>query len=1015
VFQSLVTDDRRGHSPAFAGPTPEARGLDHAAVQLRPSSADRAVMQMSLRARSPLSSLGDQLSPCASCGKVGCGCKPVQRKCNQCAESDHVAEAAEPALDHAAAPLPHFERLQAAFGRHDLSDVRTVIGGPARQATESMGADAFTSGSRIGFRDHPDERLAAHEAAHVIQQRAGVSLHGNVGAPGDEHEQHADRVADAVVAGRSAEPILDERAGRASATAVQMDPDPHAHETVPEFARRVRDRAAERLTRNVAVLAQWTAYVRSMEGFQLRAQLLTSVVADLAQTGAATPGGRQRFERYAGSHNAAERGMEGAQLAIDASYRERTGTFMGYLGSMTQGHWTTPSVAERLQVLAGDRQEDGLAAPRWVPPDPRYSEYAGTIERFQTGQQGGCQTCHEINLAWQHTAERWGSPLPRGDAFAWLRERPQSAQDTLFSFAPAPTATTAAPLSPTTSTGFPQVVAPPASTTQTQPNPFLPATILPDAVVMPPARTNLCGMLPAADAAESHVDLASWGPNSAIVANVLARINAVLTPLGPRGYRVLGRRTFDDLWSVTPERLVTVRDEILGQITARSNDYESLRGKIQRGEVPYEELCPIVDELLPTTNASVRAQAEEAVHARQRLEAILTGLELILTGLSFIYPPAIVVTLPAGLALGLVRASLGVEQLRQGQQWSQGIGAGIYSGQQEAEASGLGTRGWINIVSGLFAFAMSAHGLNQMASQAPGAGLRAVQTEAGLMVWHPDRPGYVMWIEGNAVEIMGPSGQVLASGTIVDGRIVLQSGASAGTDLVPAFQVGGARTGVFPPNQYNPCGSGDNCGFTAIARGLEYQNPTLFRNADQLYREQLARLGITNEQDLSQMLVFPPRSYVGLRPRPGYEPLFNTEGNALSEYTLPSVAQSSGLQVQPANFRDWTTAFGGGRTLDEAVEARMLLLARARAPGATGPSEDAVRALLSAQRQQLPGTYIIGSQSQSHFMNLEIGADGRLLGFDPQNLARYEGIDNILRRMGSIDLMVRITPPVPVP
>src|SRR5262249_23192845 len=50
---------------------------------------------------------------------------------------------------------------------------------------------------------------AAHEAAHVIQQRNGVRLPGGIDHPGDRHEQHADLVADRVVRGESVEELLD--------------------------------------------------------------------------------------------------------------------------------------------------------------------------------------------------------------------------------------------------------------------------------------------------------------------------------------------------------------------------------------------------------------------------------------------------------------------------------------------------------------------------------------------------------------------------------------------------------------------------------------------------------------------------------------------------------------------------------------------------------------------------------------------------------------------------------------
>jgi hypothetical protein len=73
-----------------------------------------------------------------------------------------------------------------------------------------MGAAAFTTGNHVAFAGSPDLRTAAHEAAHVVQQRGGVQLSGGVGAVGDRYEQHADAVAGLVVQGRSAERLLDQ-------------------------------------------------------------------------------------------------------------------------------------------------------------------------------------------------------------------------------------------------------------------------------------------------------------------------------------------------------------------------------------------------------------------------------------------------------------------------------------------------------------------------------------------------------------------------------------------------------------------------------------------------------------------------------------------------------------------------------------------------------------------------------------------------------------------------------------
>jgi len=109
--------------------------------------------------------------------------------------------------------LPHLDSIQESFGSHDVSGIKAHVGGAAKEASESMGAQAYATGNDVAFRESPDLHTAAHEAAHIVQQRGGVSLAGGVGQAGDAYEQHADRVADAVVAGESAESLLSPMAG----------------------------------------------------------------------------------------------------------------------------------------------------------------------------------------------------------------------------------------------------------------------------------------------------------------------------------------------------------------------------------------------------------------------------------------------------------------------------------------------------------------------------------------------------------------------------------------------------------------------------------------------------------------------------------------------------------------------------------------------------------------------------------------------------------------------------------
>jgi uncharacterized protein DUF4157 len=124
-----------------------------------------------------------------------------------------VHAAAAHGTSGAATPLPYLDLIQRSFGRHDASQIRAHVGGPAAEGANAMGAEAFATGDRVAFASAPDLRTAAHEAAHIVQQRAGVHLKGGVGEVGDPYEQHADAVADHVVQGASSEALLDRVTG----------------------------------------------------------------------------------------------------------------------------------------------------------------------------------------------------------------------------------------------------------------------------------------------------------------------------------------------------------------------------------------------------------------------------------------------------------------------------------------------------------------------------------------------------------------------------------------------------------------------------------------------------------------------------------------------------------------------------------------------------------------------------------------------------------------------------------
>jgi hypothetical protein len=139
---------------------------------------------------------------------------PVQRKVavGGDASPDTIAGAAARGIDTPTGALPHRDTVQAAFGRHRIDHVHAHAGADAAATADEMHAEAYAVGDHIVFGGAmPTLHTVAHEAAHVVQQRAGVARKG--GGDMDAFERHADAVADAVVAGRSAEALLDEVAG----------------------------------------------------------------------------------------------------------------------------------------------------------------------------------------------------------------------------------------------------------------------------------------------------------------------------------------------------------------------------------------------------------------------------------------------------------------------------------------------------------------------------------------------------------------------------------------------------------------------------------------------------------------------------------------------------------------------------------------------------------------------------------------------------------------------------------
>ena len=163
---------------------------------------------------------------------------PVQRQASSPSEPAAVSQIAAQGVAGAGGALPHLPQLQASFGHHDVSGVRAHQGPQAATAARELGADAYATGNAVAFGRSPDLHTAAHEAAHVVQQRGGVQLKGGIDRPGDAYERHADAVAEAVVAGRSAEALLDQQeTGTGDSHAIQR-------KELPEDAKALESQAS---------------------------------------------------------------------------------------------------------------------------------------------------------------------------------------------------------------------------------------------------------------------------------------------------------------------------------------------------------------------------------------------------------------------------------------------------------------------------------------------------------------------------------------------------------------------------------------------------------------------------------------------------------------------------------------------------------------------------------------------------------------------------------------------------
>ena len=323
---------------------------------------------------------------------------PVQRKANaEAADRDQVQQIAASGLSGAGQSLPHAGTIQRLFGRHDVGEVKAHVGGPAAAAADRLGATAYATGNSVAFRSDPDLHTAAHEAAHTVQQRGGVQLAGGVGQSGDVYERHADAVADAVVAGQSAEGLLDPFAGGGGAPAVQKkdgEPGDPGEAVDREKARKDAKKIADSFhwygtDEDVirGVLNQSPETVRLIKkvydqefnkdtGQGLIADLkkhgLEFCVAQLVRAGEHDTGTAIQYTRQdqKGAYPTNHRIIANPSVAVAVpgtkiTYEVDQGAMMYATGSWFSYQWTCVNDPETAKAIGGPATVNGPSTPRW--------------------------------------------------------------------------------------------------------------------------------------------------------------------------------------------------------------------------------------------------------------------------------------------------------------------------------------------------------------------------------------------------------------------------------------------------------------------------------------------------------------------------------------------------------------------------------------------------------------------------------------------------------------------------
>src|SRR6185436_8815399 len=109
------------------------------------------------------------------------------------------------------------------------------------------------------------------------------------------------------------------------------------------------------------------SYISGMNEFQLGTQMMASNIRDYAGVASVIPKGEEIFETFSSSHHSAESRYAEGRLDVTAPRSERNLALPQMTSERGKGYFTTPSTADLMQTLVGDKSE--VPESSWVPGD----------------------------------------------------------------------------------------------------------------------------------------------------------------------------------------------------------------------------------------------------------------------------------------------------------------------------------------------------------------------------------------------------------------------------------------------------------------------------------------------------------------------------------------------------------------------------------------------------------------------------------------------------------------------